>query len=464
VRRGVVFTFYLRKDVRFQDGVPMTAADVKFSFDTIKNEYVDAPDMRIYFNEAESCEVLDPYTVRITFSKQYWMAREQAGSFDILPKHIYDADNLQEKDPKAFGKRFNESEYNRKPLGTGPYKFERWDTGQQIILVRNDDYWDARHRPHLERIVFRFISDPVAALQALKNGEVNFIPRALTGEQFDTEMSDPEFLRKNAKVEYYTGGFCWTGWNMRRPPFNDQAVRVAMDYGALDRQKFLDEVMRGHGIIVTGDQYYFGPAYDHSILPRPYDPNKAKQLLLQAGWYDRDGDGLRDKNGQPFRFEYLIPSGSDVTERRAAIMKENLRKLGIDMTIRELEWATFIQNLSDRKFDACYLCWATPIESDPYQIWHTSQAENRGSNYVGFGNAESDRLIEESRRTLDPVKRRKLFFQLHRILFDTQPYEFLYLIPELGAYDKRYRGVKFYKVRPGYDLSEWFLPRGTGSP
>jgi peptide/nickel transport system substrate-binding protein len=232
----------------------------------------------------------------------------------------------------------------------------------------------------------------------------------------------------------------------------------------LDRKKFLEEVMHGHGIQVAAYQYYFGPAYDHSLQPYPYDPEKARQLLLEAGWFDHDGDGLRDKNGQPFRFEYMIPTGSAVTERRAAIMKENLRKLGIDMTIRQLEWATFIQDLTERRFDACYLCWAGDIESDPYQIWHTSQAEGRGSNFPGFGNAETDGIIEESRRTLDDEKRRELLKRFDRILHETQPYMFLYLVADLAAYDKRYRGVKFYKPRPGYDLTEWFLPKDSDAP
>jgi peptide/nickel transport system substrate-binding protein len=246
---------------------------------------------------------------------------------------------------------------------------------------------------------------------------------------------------------------------MRHPPFDDARVRVAMEYGSIDRQQFLDQVLYGRGVIVTGFEYYFGPAYDHSLLPRPFDPEKAKQLLLEAGWYDRDGDGLRDKNGQPFRFELLMPSGSSTNERLAAIMKENLRKLGIDMTVRELEWATFLENINDHRFDACRLGWAIGVEDDPYQIWHTSQSENRGSNHVGFGNAETDRLIEESRTMIDDAKRRAIFFQLHRIVYDTQPYLFFYTGPNLGAYDKRYRGVKLYKVRPGYDLAEWYLPK-----
>ena len=460
IRRGVSFTFYLRRDARFHDGKPVTAADVKFSFDTIKNEYVDDPSLRTYYNDLESCEVLDPYTVRLTYSKQYWMAREFAGVFEVLPKHVYDPENLSERDPEAFGKQFNESQLNRAPIGAGPYKFDRWDTGSQIILTRNKDYWNPKREGHLDRLIFRFISDPVAALQSLKNGEVNVIPGRLTADQYEKEMSDARFLRAYAKVEYYTGGFCYTGWNMRRSPFDDERVRQAMSYGLLDLEDYLDRVLSHHGVIVTGSQYYFGPAYDHNVLPHRFDPERAKQLLLEAGWYDRDGDGLRDKNGRPFQFELLLPSGSEDRQRRAALMKENLRKLGIDMTVRELEWATFIQSVIDRQFDACDLCWGTPPESDPYQIWHTSQIAGRGDNFVGFGNEETDRLIEQSRITLDDEARHRIFYRFHQLQYQMQPYFFLFAYPELGAYDKRYRGVKWYRLRPGFDLTEWFLPQG----
>lgn len=457
ILHGASFTFYLRKGIRFHDGSPLTAADVKFSFETIKNQYVDAPSLRNYYTDLKECEVLDDYTVRLTYSKQYWMAREFAGGFAVLPKHIYDADNLLEKNPEEFGKRFNDSPYNRKPIGTGSYEFERWDTGNQIVLKRNDAYFDVPRRGHLDRLVYKFVSDPVAALQALKNGEINFLP-SVTAEQYEKETNKPDFRQKFVKAEYYVGNFNYIGWNMRRPPFDDARVRLAMAYGALNRKEFLDQVLYGHGVIVTGSEYYFGPAYDHNIQPYPFDPDKAKELLLQAGWYDRDGDGLRDKDGKPFRFEMLLPSGSSTGRQRAALMKENLRKLGIDMEVRELEWATYLENINDRKFDACNMGWGIGVEDDPYQIWHTSQMENRGSNHVGFGNAETDRIIEQSRVTLDDSARRQLFFELHRIQHETQPYLFLYTSPNLGIYDKRYRGVKLYRIRPGYDLSEWYLP------
>jgi len=459
VRKGVSFTFYLRKGVRFHDGVPLTAADVKFSFDAMKDEYVDDPSLRNYYTDLKECEVLDDSTVRLTYSKQYWMAREFAGGFAILPKHLYDAGNLLEKDPQAFGKRFNESPYNRKPVGTGPYEFESWTTGIQVALKRNENYFNAPHRGHLDRIIYKFVSDEVAALQALKNGDINLLPR-VTAEQFEHETNSPDFLKKFVKAEYYIVYFQWLGWNMRRPPFNDQRVRLAMAYGSFDRQEFLQKVLYGRGVVVTGSSYYFGPGYDHSIQPYPYDPEKARELLLQAGWYDRDGDGLRDKDGVPFRFELLMPAGREIVRQWAALMKENLRKLGIDMTVRELEWATFLQDLTDRKFDAVTLAWGGPVEDDPYQIWHSSQKDNRGSNYPGFGTPESDRIIEQSRVTLDDTARRKLFFDLHRIEHETQPYLFLFTPSWPGIYDKRYRGVKFYKGA-GYDLTEWYLPEAA---
>jgi peptide/nickel transport system substrate-binding protein len=389
VHRKASFTFFLRRNARFHDGKPLTAADVKFSFDTIKNKDVDAPSLQSYFADMESCEVLDSHTVRITYAKQYWMALANiGGNLEVYPKHIFDPDNLSEKDPKAFAKRFNESEYHRSPIGAGTYRFDRWDTGLQIVLTRNDDYWDPAHRGHLDRIIFRFISDDVAALQALKNGEVDFLAGRAKPEQYEGEMSDKSFLERFARVEFYIGGYVWAGWNMRRPPFNDVKVRQAMAYGSFNIPEFLDQVYLGHAVQVTGGQHYLGPAYNHDVQPYPFDPEHAKQLLLEAGWYDRDGDGLRDKDGRAFRFEWLIPSGNDIYRRRAAVIKENLRKIGIDMTIRELEWATFIQNITDRQFDACNLGWAGDLEDDPYQLWHTSQAENRGDNYVGWGDAE----------------------------------------------------------------------------
>ncbi|OFV99191.1 MAG: hypothetical protein A3F68_00615 [Acidobacteria bacterium RIFCSPLOWO2_12_FULL_54_10] len=455
VRKRSSFTFFLRRNAKFHDGKPVTAADVKFSYDTIKNETVDAPSLRNYYNDVESCEILDDYTVRITYSKQYWMAREFAGGFAIMPRHIYDPDGLIEKSPEDFGKQFNESQHNRSSVGSGPYQFEKWDTGIQITLTRNDGYFDERRRGHLDRLVFKFISDPVASLQSLKNGDVNFLP-SVTAEQFEEETKNPEFLSQFAKAEFYTPSFSYIGWNMRRPPFNDQKVRQAMELGALDRQKYLDVIGYGRGVVVSGFSYYFGPAYDHKLEPQPFDLEKAKQLLLEAGWYDRDGDGLRDKDGKPFRFEYLVSSGPRM--RMAPLIKENLRKLGIDMTVRELEWATFLQNVYDRQFDAVALGWAIALEDDPYQIWHTTQIENRGSNHVGFGNADTDRMIEESRTMIDDEERRKIFFELHRIAYEEQPYLFLFTSPNLGIYDKKYRGVKLYKVRPGYDLAEWYLP------
>ena len=217
----------------------MTAEDIKFTFDTILNPNVDAADQRSYLTEVESYEVLDKYTFRAIYGKQYWYARNVLGGQEVLPKKLYDPDDLQKRDPKAFGKRFNESPLNRKPVGTGPYKFVRWDTGQQMILDRNDDYWNKQHAGHLDRIIYRFITDDVAALQALKNGEIDFNTRRIKPESFDGEMNEPAMKARFAKVSYDIGGYLWVGWNARRPPFDDVRVRQAMEFVVDQRQKIV---------------------------------------------------------------------------------------------------------------------------------------------------------------------------------------------------------------------------------
>ncbi len=458
VKQGVAFTFRLRDGVKFHDGHPLTTEDVAFSFRTIKCEYVNAPALRNYYEKLNRCEVLDPRTIRLTYDEQYWQAWQFAGGFGILPRHLLDPDGLLEKDPKAFAERFNSHDFHRAPVGTGPYRFEKWDRNTQIVLRRHEGYWNAPKAGRLDRLLFVFIPEAASAFKAFTTGKIGFLP-VMTPEQFHKELAKPELASRFVRAPHYTGGFGYIGWNLRRPPFDDRNVRLAMAHGALNIPEFIRTVLYGVAEQVTGPQYRFGPAYDPSVAPFPYDPGKAEELLLEAGWFDRDGDGIRDKGGRTLDFEMLMPQGNETVRKAMAVMHDNLQKLGVVMRVKELEWSAFIEAINKRNFDACRLGWATDLESDPYQLWHSTQTENEGSNHCGFVNAEADRIIETSRVTLDDAARRKLFFRLHRIIYDEQPYLFLWITPDYSAYLPPYRGVKFYKLRPGYDLSEWFIPK-----
>jgi len=433
------YRFYLRKGVKWHDGHPFTAHDVVFSFERIRDPKVDAAHLRNYYQDIINVKALDDYTVEFFYRRPYFLALEFCGGIPIVPAHLFKP-----------GDDFNAHPIGRHPIGTGPYRFAKWETGKEIVLVRNDDYWG--NKPYLKKIVFKFITDSTVALQVLKQGGLDLM--GLRPIQWVYQTRGKRFRAHFRKLSYYLPQYSYIGWNMRKPWFRDRRVRQAMTM-LIDRKTILEKLLFGLGTIVTGPFYVNSPDYDRSVRPYPYDPNRAVQLLEEAGWVDHDGDGIRDKDGMPFRFEFLISAGSRFAEQLATILQESLRDVGIEMRIRKLEWATFIQKIQSRDFDACTLGWSLGWESDPYQVWHSSQAD-KGSNFVGFVNNEADRIIEEARREFDAEKRHALYHRFHEIVHYEQPYTFLFTMKALVAVDRRFRNVRVYPM--GLDPKEWWVP------
>jgi len=434
------FTFHLRSGIRWQDGAPLTAEDILYSYHRIMDPKVDAPHLRVYYQDLEKVEKLDDLTVRFTYRRPYFMALEFCGTIPIVPKHLFNN-----------GEEFNSHRQNRSPIGMGPYRFVRWDTGKKIVLERNEDYWGQTigRMPAIQKISFEVVAEDTVALQLLKKGELDFA--GLRPIQWMRQTDSKKFQEHFKKYQFYTPGYSFIAWNMRRSYFKDARVRRAMTM-LVNREEILKKLNFGMGRIVTGPFYDQSKDYNHNVKPLPYDLEAAKRLLKEAGWEDHDGDGILDKDGVPFHFQFLIASGRRFAERLASILKEDLRKVGIDMEIRQLEWALFIKNLDDRKFDAVTLGWVFGFEQDPYQVWHSSQA-GKGSNFVGFKNAEADRLIEEGRQEFDREKRAAMNQRLHQIIDDIQPYTFLYSNPYLIALDRRFENVKIHPI--GMDPLEW---------
>lgn len=434
------FTFHIRKNIFWQDGVPFSVDDVVYSYDKIMDPKVDAPHLRVYYQDIEKVEKVDASTVRFTYRRPYFMALEFCGTLPLIPKHLFDN-----------GHDFNSHEQNRMPVGLGPYKLVSWETGKQIVLERNEDYWakGTEKFPDIKKIRFQIVAEDTVALQLLKKGELDFA--GLRPIQWVRQTDTEKFKKQFERYQFYSPGYTFIGWNMKRDFFKDARVRRAMTL-LVNREAILQKLNFGLGKIVTGPFYDQAPAYNKDVVPLPYDPEHAKALLKEAGWEDHDGDGILDKDGKAFRFEFLIPSGRKFAERLGTILKEDLRKMGIEMEIVQIEWALFIKNLDDRKFDAVTLGWVFGVEQDPYQVWHSSQA-TQGSNFVGFENKEADRLIEEGRQEFDPQKRAALYRELHRIIDDVQPYTFLYTSPNLIALDRRFTNIKIHPS--GMDVLEW---------
>ncbi|MDD5066953.1 MAG: peptide-binding protein [bacterium] len=436
------YKFYLRKGIKWHDGREFTAADVLFSFNKIKDPKVDAPALRNYYKDVKKLDVLDEYTVEFTYSKPYFMALEFCGGMPILPAHIFGTGD------------FNKHPNNRHSVGTGPYVFEKWETLKQIVIKRNTAYWRKERSSYLDKIAFKIISDDTVRLQLLKKG--NMDTAELRPIQWVKQTSSSRFNKKFRKLSFYTPYYNYIGWNLRKPYFSDRNVREALTR-LLDRTSILKNLLYGLGETTTGPFYIFSKDYDPSVKPYDYDVKKAMELLARAGWKDSNNDGILDKDGVDFKFTFLIANGSTFAEQLATILKENYRKVGIVMEIKKLEWASFIQHIEDRKFDSVSLGWSMGIETDPYQLWHSTQTE-RGSNFVGFKNARADELIEKARSEFDETKRREMYRELHRIIAFEQPYTFLFCSKSLVAVEKRFQNTKTYNVRPGVDITEWWVP------
>ena len=440
---GLEITVKLKKDIWFSDGVPVTADDVIFTYQTMMNPEIDAADIRNYYDNVKEVVKIDDRTVKFVLKELYWQTIESVGVFDILPRHIY-----QFTDPKQFNSR------RSNPVGSGPYVFERWDVGQQVVLRRNENYWGKK--PKLNRLVFKFITNSMASLQALRSHDIDTMEPS--SEQFFELSKDEQFKKDFNMLMYWRPnfGYSYIGWNQTKVFFKDRRVRLAMTC-SVNRPAIVEYIQKGYGKIVTGSFYVYGKQNDPNIKPWPFDLEKAKQLLDEAGWIDNDGDGIRDKDGMAFRFKLSYPSGNETYERIIKMIKDDTARVGVDVIPDPVEWSIFLDRLNRREFDAAVSGWGGSIESDPYQIFHSSQIHGRGNNYVGFSNPEADKIIEQARRTLDPDKRYALYHRFDRILHEEQPYTFLVTRPSYTLLDKRFENAKVHKL--GIDFLEWYVPK-----
>jgi len=437
---GLLLTFRLKKGVLWSDGVELTSDDVIYSYKTIMDPKTACAPLRVYYMDIQGAEKLDRYTVVFRYSRQYFRALEICGTIPIVPRHVFDD-----------GTDFNIHPAGRRPVGTGPYMFERWDTGKRISLVRNERY--RGRAPEISRIVYKVVQEPNVALQMLKKGELDLM--TVRPIQWVRQTSTEKFQKAFYKLEYYYPNYNYIGWNAQRPLFSDRRVRVALTH-LVNREEILAKLNFGLGKVVSGSSYIDSRGYNRAVKPWPHDPERARAILREAGWADTDNDGVLDKNGAKFSFSFTISSTSKFAERLATILKEDFSRSGIEMSILRYEWAVFVKKLDEREFDAVTLGWSLGFEEDPYQLWHSSQIK-QGSNHCGFAHAEADSLIERFRVEFNEEARIKMLHRFHEILHEEQPYTFLFCNPNLAVVSRNYDNVI---VHPrGLDMREWKVTR-----
>ncbi|MEQ8223496.1 MAG: ABC transporter substrate-binding protein [Candidatus Eremiobacterota bacterium] len=474
------YTIYLKKGVKWHKPAVnwsnsrydwlkgdhyVTAKDVKFTIDMILNPQVECAAKRNYYQDLEYCRVIDDYTVVFRWKKKTYNSLNFTLGFTPIPEFIYGYDEDGKPYPKEnLGLKFNEHWYNMKFIGCGPYEFVSYEPGVSIKLTRNEDYF--AEKPAIKNIEWLIYGDTVQNVLKMKSKELDFV--GLNSTQYREEIlngkADSPF--KNGQIhheKYLASSYSYIGWNEDNYLFSDKKVRQAMSY-AFNSKDILANVFLGLGELTTGPFFVKSPSYDKTVPAYEFSLDKAKKLLDEAGWEDTDNDGILEKviKGETKEFEFSLLSFGRSPEWKAAcnIYKEDLLKIGVKMNIQTLDWAVMQKKMEDKEFDAYTGSWTMPWEQDPYQIWHSSQADiPKSSNRIGFRNKEADKLIEELRATFDTNRRIEIYHKIHKIVHEEAPYTFFCSQMAVYTWQDYVKRVMFSKLRPHGDSLPWYVDK-----
>lgn len=418
---GKSFTFKLRKNTFFHDGKPVTAEDVKFSFDAIFEPKYQAAHLIPYYEGIAKVEIIDPNTIKAIAKDNYFKNFDVIAGLTVIPKHVY-AD--AEKSKKM----------TRTLIGSGPYKLEKFERGQMIV-VKKFDKWYGNEAPeykgmyNFDTINMRFYKDETIQLERLKKGDIDTI--SLTPETYMKKAVGPEWGNSVMKFKVENSApksYGFVGWNFRNELFQDKNVRIALGH-LMNREEMNKKFRYGLSEPAIGAVYNKSESAPEGVKALEFNVKKAQELLSKSGWTDSNKDGVLDKtiNGKLVNFKFSLIHANKDNEKYHTMYKEDLKKAGIDMEIKYMEWNSFLKILDEGKFDAVALAWGGgSVESDPKQIWHSASAVPGGSNFIAYKNAEVDKLIEEARVTVDKKKRQVIWKQVYKKISEDAPYAFMF--------------------------------------
>ncbi len=437
-------TFTLKPNLKWADGKPLTSTDVLFTWQAVidpKNASPYASD----FGLVKQAEAADERTFRISYDQAYAPALDSWAGLQILPKHLLEGQDLH---TTAFA---------RKPVGSHYYQLANWKHGQNLTLTRNPN--SVLGQARIEKLVTRIIPDNSAQFLELMADNIDSM--GLDPIKYSRIIpARPELQKKLNLYKELGNSYTYLGFNLKHKPFDDVRVRKAINY-AIDKQEIIDGVYLGLGINIASP-YKPGTRWSNPDLkPYPYDPAKARQLLKEAGFTDSNGDGILERDGKPFAFEIITNNGNKEREKTAVFIQRRLKEIGIDVSIREYEWATFLTNfIKPGNFDVVILGWGLGLDPDQFSMWHSSQQAPGQFNFIGYNNPTVDKLLEQGRTELDPEKRMKIYHEFAKVLLDDSPIVYLSAGYGLSAIHKRVQGI-IDPIPPagvGHDSHKWYIP------
>ncbi len=438
---GLTWTFTLRTDVKWSDGVAFNADDVAYTFnDIVLNKDLGASGAGNYA-AVKNVTVVDPQTVKFNLTRPVSaLPSYLAYNAGILPKHSL-----------ASGDPFKNTEFNKsKPVTTGPFKMESFTPGQNVTLARNDSYFGGK--PYLDKLVFKIVADSNTQVAQALSGEIDIMI-------LDSKAAlDTVKARQNLQVVPRSlVQFYWFALNQENPMFQDVRVRQAILY-AIDRKAIIANVDKGYATIANSA---ISPAlaayYDSSLESRyPYDPAKAKQLLAEAGWKD-DGKGGLVKDGKPFAFTMDFGIRANLQPVNE-LVQQYLKAVGIQATLNAQEWNAMIKkDVVDRNYEAQLNWWVTPPDPD-VTAYFVSTAAGKGFNIPGYKDQKLDDLLIKGQTTSDPAMRKQIYKDLQTYMADNLPYIFLWYPQEIDVINSRVQGVAAINLRDGmHYVNEWWV-------
>lgn len=438
---GLEITFRLKKGVLWHDGEPCTASDVIFTYEKIMDPATGCPYISGY-QDIEEIKQIDDHTIRFTYARPYAPALLKLG-MGIIPEHIF-----------ASSRDLRKSKYARHPIGTGPYIFSRWESGQYMILEANPQYF--KHEPGIKRYVYRIIPDQAVQFLELVSGGTDSMD--LNPYQYLYRSNAPEFTERINKYKYLAHAYTYIGYNMNDPILKDRNVRQALSY-AINRKEIIDAVLLGLGEECTGPFLKGTDYYNEDVEGYAYHPAKAALLLRKAGWADIDDDGILEKNGMELRIRIATNQGNQVREDVATIVQSQWARLGVRADIQVVAWSAFLDQFVNKKnFQTVLLGWTTPVDPDIYAVWHSASSGEGGLNFILYSDKRVDDLIEKGRREFDHSKRAQIYKKAHEFILEEAPYTFLFFPYATPAIHKRFKGIKEAPAGIGYNFIDWYVP------
>ena len=406
--------FELRKNVKWQDGKPFSAADVLFTYRTLISDKIASP-YSSGFRFVKDVKILDKYTIEVDYKEPYFKALE-TWMMGILPKHLL----VNEKNLMS-------SKFNTHPIGTGPYKLTQLELSKNIELTAFDEYFEGRAK--IDKISFHVIPDPMTRLLMLKNGQLDIgsIEPLVMQRQLQQDFFDKFNIYEKISLSY-----TYLGFNLRRKKFQDPRVREALSL-AINRQELVNILFFKHAKVCSGPFLPGTKAFNPDVKVPTQNIKRAKELLNAAGYNAK----------HPFEFEIVTSNASSIRPYAAEILQYQLQKAGVKVKLRVMEWQAFLNMVVfPHKFDAVLLGWGLSPTPDPYLFWHSDSDKAGGFNLVGYHNKQIDKMIEASQKIIDREKLGKLWREMFAIIVHDNPYLFLYIPNSITAVNKKIKHIE----------------------